>query len=195
MDKMATRPLVSCETCKHEGDEKFCDTKCIVSLYSEWEPKQQYVTICGSYNPNVIPVKLMNTDDPDFIPNRKHANDAGADLRARIDHELTLFPLELLKIPTGIGAEIPQKHVGLVIARSGATTDGKVTLIGAVDSGYRGEIGMNVVNLTKDFITIVPKERLAQLIVVPCMIADFILTDKLSESERGENGFGSTGVV
>jgi len=182
--------IKTCETCESEyrpiHDEP-CD-ECMIIFRGtgerpEWKPKLT----------QVIKVKLMNTTDQQFLPTRKHQSDAGADLRARMDQNFSLVPGQMKKIPTGIAVEIPNGHVGLVIARSGATTDGKVTLIGAVDSGYRGEIGMNVINLSRSCTTIKMAERLAQLIIVPCLVADFLLSDELSEGERGDKGFGSTG--
>ena len=140
-----------------------------------------------------IKAKLMTTKDPQFLPSRKYPQDAGADLRARIDQNFALVQGQMMKIPTGVAVEIPEGYVGLVIARSGATTEGKVTLIGAVDHGYTGEISMNVINLARGVVKIEVAERLAQLIVVPCLIAEFILADELGESDRGSNGFGSSG--
>ncbi len=144
-------------------------------------------------NENVIKVKLINTIDPQFIPFRKYEKDAGADLRARIDHNIALFPGEMMKIPTGIGMEIPENHVGIVTARSGATTEGKVTLVGIIDSDYRGEIGLNVVNMDKGWVNISPGERLAQIVILPCYVARFEQVEELSISDRGANGFGSSG--
>lgn len=137
--------------------------------------------------------KLINTTDPIFAPTRKFTNDAGADLRARIDQPIILHPEQIIKIPTGIATGIPVEHVGLVLPRSGASSEGKVALIGAIDSDYRGEIKMSITNIISDSVTIEPKERLAQLVILPCFLADFVQVDELSETDRGQNGFGSTG--
>jgi dUTP pyrophosphatase len=136
-------------------------------------------------NKNIIKAKLINTTDPIFLPCRKNPKDAGADLRARIPHNISLTPGQLAKLPTGIGMEIPEGHVGVVSARSGATTEGKVTLIRIIDSGYRGEICLNVINMDKRLVEIVPTERLAQIVIIPCYLAEFIQVEELAESERG----------
>ena len=140
-----------------------------------------------------IPAKLINTTDPQFLPSRKYPKDAGADLRARIDHNISLAPQEMVKIPTGVSLEIPSKHVGIVTARSGATAEGKVALVGIIDSDYRGEIGLNVVNMARKWVEICHGERLAQIVILPCSVAEFEQVEELGESERGSNGFGSSG--
>lgn len=140
-----------------------------------------------------INYKLVNTDNPIFEPTRKHPNDGGADLRARIESSILLHPERCLKIPTGVAVEIPEGFVGLVQPRSGASIEGKVAITGTIDSDYRGEISMNIYNLTDRTLIIEPEERLAQLVVVPCLIASFFRVSELSETDRGENGFGSTG--
>ena len=141
----------------------------------------------------MINYKLVNTHDPVYEPTRKHPGDAGADLRARIDHPLILHPESIVKIPTGVAVEIPPNHVGLVFPRSGASSEGKVALIGTIDSGYRGEIFMSISNIIDKTLVIEPNERLAQLVIFPCYIARFFKVDELSGSDRGVDGFGSTG--
>lgn len=140
-----------------------------------------------------INYKLVNTDDPIFEPTRKYPSDAGADLRARIDKPILLHPEKNLKIPTGVAVEIPEGFVGDVRPRSGVAVEGKLTISGTIDSNYRGEIHLNVLNVTDKTLIIEPKERLAQLVVLPYLIASFDRVDKLSETDRGLDGFGSTG--
>lgn len=173
----------TCENCKFEKIETHIEP-CRNCSGEEWVSKNDN---------SAIPAKLINTTDPIFLPSRKYPKDAGADLRARINHNISLAPQELIKIPTGIGLEIPSGHVGIVTARSGATTEGKVTLVGIIDSDYRGEIGLNVVNMARKWVVICPGERLAQIVILPCFVAEFEQVDELGESERGSNGFGSSG--
>lgn len=141
---------------------------------------------------SIVNYKLVNTDDPIFEPTRKHLNDAGADLRARIDEPILLHPEQIVKIPTGVALEIPEGFVGVVQPRSGASLEGKVAITGTIDADYRGEIYMSISNIVNKTLIIEPKERLAQLII-PCLIASFFRVDELSETDRGANGFGSTG--
>lgn len=140
-----------------------------------------------------INYKLVNTSDPVFEPTRKYLGDAGADLRARIDQPLYIHPEQSKKIPTGVAVEIPEGFVGDVRPRSGAAVEGKLTISGTIDSNYRGEIHLNVLNVTDKTVVIYPQERLAQLVILPCLIASFGRVDELSESDRGSDGFGSTG--
>jgi len=143
---------------------------------------------------NIIPTKLMGTTDPIFLPYRKHANDAGADLRARIEQPIRLHPGQLYKVPSGVAVEIPHGYVGLLQPRSGASSEGKLVITGTIDSGYVGEMSMNIFNpLDSNYVVINPKERIAQLVVVPYLQTEFVQVDELGESERGIQGFGSTG--
>ena len=150
-----------------------------------------------SVNANtIIPTKLTNTADPIFLPYRKHADDAGADLRARIDSSVLLHSGHILKIPTGIAISIPEGYVGLIQPRSGASGEGKLVITGTIDSNYRGEMSMNVLNpLDSNYVVINPKERIAQLVIVPYLQTEFVQVDELGESDRGTDGFGSTGSM
>jgi len=178
----------SCDNCKN--------VKLPLALYpcsncredfNEWVPGE-------NVGCKVIPAKLMGTTDPIFLPYRKHANDAGADLRARIEQPIRLHPLWIAKIPTGITLEIPTGYVGIIQPRSGASSEGKLVITGTIDSDYRGEISMSVFNPTdSNYVVINPKERIAQLVVVPYLQTEFVQVDELGESERGTAGFGSTG--
>jgi len=140
-----------------------------------------------------IKTKLINTTDPQFLPTRKYSNDAGADLRARINGTFAIYPGEICKIPTGVAVEIPAGYVGMIQPRSGASSEGKVAITGTIDHGFTGEMSINLINLSRCAITISPGERLAQLVIVPCFIAEFERVEELEESERGSSGFGSSG--
>jgi len=177
----------SCSSCiLGNSDYNQTCVECDISIYSNWKP--------GSVLRLNIPTKLMNTTDPIFLPFRKHTNDAGADLRARIDSSVLLHSGHMVKIPTGIAISIPHGYVGLIQPRSGASSEGKLVITGTIDSGFTGEMSMNVLNpLDSNYVVINPKERIAQLVVVPYLQTEFVQVDELVESERGTNGFGSTG--
>jgi dUTP pyrophosphatase len=117
---------------------------------------------------------------------------AGADLRASED--VTLAPGARAAVATGVHLEIPAGHVGLVWPRSGlAVRHGLDTLAGVIDSDYRGEVRVVLVNHGRDPVTLSRGDRIAQLLVQRVERATFTRVDGLVESRRGEGGFGSTG--
>lgn len=120
---------------------------------------------------------------------------AGMDVRANIKDSITLKSLERKLIPTGIKMEIPLGYEVQVRPRSGLALKHGITLVntpGTIDSDYRGEIGIILINLSKDDFTIEPEERIAQLILNKVYQMDLI-EDNLSETKRGNGGFGHTG--
>ncbi|WP_163467831.1 dUTP diphosphatase [Fusobacterium sp. IOR10] len=120
---------------------------------------------------------------------------AGMDVRANIKSSVTLKSLERKLIPTGIKMEIPIGYEVQVRPRSGLALKHGITLVntpGTIDSDYRGEIGIIMINLSKDEFTIEPEERIAQLILNKVYQMDLI-EDDLSETKRGNGGFGHTG--
>ena len=121
---------------------------------------------------------------------------AGADLYAYTNDDIVIAPGETKMIHTGIALEIPSGYVGLTHARSGlALREGlaPANKVGVLDSDYRGEIMVALFNHSSEKRTVTNGERVAQLIIVPYMTADYVETDELSETERGNGGFGSTG--
>jgi dUTP pyrophosphatase len=99
-------------------------------------------------------------------------------------------------VPTGIQISIPAGHVGLVWPRSGlALRSGLDTLAGVVDSDYRGEVGVVLINHGREPVTIRRGERIAQLLIQPIVAAEFVRADRLEPTDRGAGGFGSTGVL
>ena len=173
-----------CVNCKYV-DTQVC-YQC-APLYKCWVPRTETAT-------PVIPAKLMHTTDPIFLPQRKYPSDGGADLRARIDKPIRLYPQNIVKIPTGCAVEIPSGYVGLIQPRSGASSVGKLVITGTIDSSYRGEMLMSVINpLDNGYVEIEPGERLGQLVIVPVLLAEFKLVDELGETDRGIKGFGSSG--
>ena len=124
------------------------------------------------------------------------ANAAGADLYALTDHDIRIGANETAVVHTGLAAEIPEGYVGLIFARSGlATRKGlaPANKVGVIDSDYRGEIRVALHNDSKYMQTVEPYERIAQLVVMPYVFARFEESEELSDTERGEGGFGSTG--
>ena len=131
------------------------------------------------------------------IPTYSHPGDAGADLSSA--ENLVLHPGERATVATGVSIALPAGFVVFVVPRSGLAAKHGITVVnspGTVDAGYRGELKVTLLNtdLCEPF-TINKGDRIAQMIVMPVVQARFIPVDKLPESERGESGFGSTGIA
>lgn len=124
---------------------------------------------------------------------RQHAGDAGYDLHA--DISVILPPSGATLVPTGVCVEIPAGHVGLIRGRSGLALFSSVFAFeGTIDSGYRGELKVLLLNINdRGHATINRGDRIAQLVVVPCLTEDAERVDELPEGDRGSDGFGSTG--
>ncbi|MCX7026825.1 MAG: dUTP diphosphatase [Spirochaetes bacterium] len=140
-----------------------------------------------------VPIIL---DPGAVLPEYKTKGSAGADLRARLDTTLWLEPLQRSPVPTGARIELPEGYEAQVRPRSGLALEKGVTCLnspGTIDSDYRGEILVILVNLSAKRAAIEPGDRIAQLVVAPALRADFKRSSKLSASGRGEGGFGSTG--
>jgi dUTP pyrophosphatase len=129
------------------------------------------------------------------LPAYAHEGDAGLDLYSAID--VTLKPGERAAVSTGLAVAIPEGHAGLVQPRSGLARKkglGVVNSPGLVDSGYRGEITVVLINLDPEEPIIIERgARIAQLVVVPVESVELVEVDELPESSRGASGFGSTG--
>ncbi|MGI9649384.1 MAG: dUTP diphosphatase [Acidimicrobiia bacterium] len=139
-----------------------------------------------------IPLLKLDIDLP--TPSHSHPGDAGTDLYSRIDSVLASGQRQM--IPTGIAVAVPEGYAGLVVPRSGNAARhgiGVVNAPGLLDSGYRGEINVILVNHGGDPFTIKRGDRIAQLVVTPFVVQDFVEVDELPESVRGDGGFGSTG--
>ncbi len=129
-------------------------------------------------------------------PEYKTAGAAGADLRALLDAPRSLEPGERFACPTGIRIELPEGYEAQVRPRSGLALQKGITCLnspGTIDSDYRGEIKVILINLGNERTSIEPEERVGQLVIAPVTRASFEKAGSLSSSERGENGFGSTG--
>lgn len=130
-------------------------------------------------------------------PHFATAGAAAMDLCACTDTPLTLAPGERALIPTGIAIALPDPgHVALVFARSGLGIKKGICLsngVGVIDSDYRGEIGVGLVNLSGENYTVHPGDRIAQLMVVPVVRPTLTFVEELDHTARGQRGFGSTG--
>ncbi len=121
---------------------------------------------------------------------------AGADLYSAEDADVVIAPSETKFIGTGLAMEIPEGYVGLVYARSGLACKrglAPANKVGVVDSDYRGEIKVALHNHGKEAQTVEKGERIAQMVIAPYLSVNYEEADELSETERGEGGFGSTG--
>lgn len=121
---------------------------------------------------------------------------AGADLYACLASPVTVAPGETAFIPTGLAMELPVGYVGLVYARSGLACKrglAPANKVGVIDSDYRGEFIVALHNHGTESQTVVSGERIAQLVVTPILMPEYVETDSLSATQRGEGGFGSTG--
>lgn len=141
-------------------------------------------------------IKIKRLSDKAIIPTRGSEYSAGYDLYANIEQPIAINPHETVKIGTGWAVEIPDGYFGAIFARSGlATKEGlrPANCTGVCDSDYRGEYIVAIHNDSDIVREITPHERIAQLVIIPYLYVDFKEADKLSDTSRGEGGFGSTG--
>ncbi|NGX49846.1 MAG: Deoxyuridine 5'-triphosphate nucleotidohydrolase [Candidatus Anoxychlamydiales bacterium] len=147
---------------------------------------------------NKIQVKIITKDDSDdFIPVYATKDAAGADLKADILDDIDLLPHESILVPTGIFLEIPKDFEVQIRPRSSLALKHKVTVLnspGTIDSDYRGEIKVILINHSNEAFKITKKMRIGQMILAPIYKAEFIKVEKLAISNRGEGGFGHTGT-
>lgn len=141
-------------------------------------------------------IKIINKSQHK-LPNYETLASAGMDLRANISEAITLQPLERAIVKTGLFLELPIGFEAQVRPRSGLAAKNGVTVLnspGTIDADYRGEIGVILVNLSNQVFKIENGERIAQMIIAKHERAEWELVEELSETVRGEGGFGSTGV-
>ncbi|WP_396165801.1 dUTP diphosphatase [Flavobacterium sp.] len=141
-------------------------------------------------------IKIINRSHRD-LPNYETIASAGMDLRANISESITLKSLERTIVKTGLFIELPIGYEAQVRPRSGLAAKKGITVLnspGTVDADYRGEIGVILVNLSNEDFVIENGERIAQLIIAKHERAEWVEVPELSETSRGEGGFGSTGV-
>jgi dUTP pyrophosphatase len=138
---------------------------------------------------------VMKLKEGATLPSRAHEGDAGLDLYAC--EPAHIGPGERWGVGTGVGVEIPEGHAGLVLPRSGLARDHGIALVnapGLIDSGYRGELRVLLLNTDPaETFRVEPGDRIAQLVLTPIVTAEVVETGELNESARGQGGFGSSG--
>ncbi len=131
------------------------------------------------------------------LPQYATPQSAGMDLRANLEEPITLKPLERRLIPTGLHIALPAGYEAQVRPRSGLALKKGITVLnspGTIDADYRGEIGVLLINLSQDDFIVNDGERIAQMIIARHEQGEFVEVDVLDETERGEGGYGHTGV-
>ncbi len=142
----------------------------------------------------VVKVKL---DDDATLPKQTTALSAGSDIYAKLDEPFILKSGEFSLIPTGLKIALPPGYEAQVRARSGLAAKYGVTVLnspGTIDADYRGEVKVILINHGKNDFIINNNDRIAQFVIAPVVNTTFIEVEKLDETDRGEGGFGSTGV-
>ena len=140
-------------------------------------------------------IKIINKSKHP-LPKYSTAYSAGMDLRANINEEISLLPQDRILVKTGLHLEIPQGYEAQVRPRSGLALKNGITVLnspGTIDADYRGEVGVVLINHSKDVFYINNGDRIAQLVFAKHEQATLVQVSALDESERSEGGFGSTG--
>ncbi|MBQ9245924.1 dUTP diphosphatase [bacterium] len=141
-------------------------------------------------------LKIFRMEHNKSVPEYKTKGAAGMDLCAAISEPITLKPLERALIPTGLKIELEHGYEAQIRPRSGLSIKHGISLIncvGTIDEDYRGEVCVGVVNISNEPYTIEPQERIAQMVIAKYEQAEIEVVTELSDTERGEGGFGSTG--
>lgn len=142
-----------------------------------------------------IEIKVVNTGKQP-LPEYATLQSAGMDLRANIDSPVLLKSLDRHLFPTGLHIQLPEGYEAQIRPRSGLAIKHGITCIntpGTIDSDYRGDVGVELVNLSKEDYVVQPGERIAQMVIKEFVKGVLVSTDKLDETERGEGGFGHSG--
>lgn len=144
----------------------------------------------------MIKIKIVNKGNQP-LPEYATPQSAGVDLRANIDEPVELKPLSRALIPTGLHIALPEGYEAQIRPRSGLAIKKGITCLntpGTIDADYRGDVGVILINLSSETFIVNPGERIAQMIINKFEQAEFELVEELDETERGEGGFGHTGV-
>jgi dUTP pyrophosphatase len=143
-----------------------------------------------------IPVPIQ-VADAELLPTYATAASSGADAKASIDQPIAIAPGSSAIIPTGIRMDLPEGYEIQVRPRSGFAAKNQVTVLnapGTIDSDYRGEICVILINHGKEPFVVTPKMRIAQLVLAPVAVAHFFVKDELTATQRGDGKFGHTGT-
>lgn len=145
----------------------------------------------------MLDIPIVTENDDIQIPGYAHTGDAGLDLRSSVD--ICLKPFERAIVPCGFSMAIPEGYAGLVLPRSGLASKHGITVPnspGLIDSGYRGEIAVSLINLDPNSaFEITAGMRIAQMVIIETPKVNLVETDSLDESDRGIGGFGSSGIL
>lgn len=146
-----------------------------------------------------IVLRIIKLDSANELPMPSYAtlDAAGMDLRSASKEPLILAPSQRILVPTGLIIEIPRGFEGQIRPRSGLALKNGITLVnspGTIDSDYRGELKVIMINLGEDHFTVNYGDRIAQLVIAPVVQAQIQEANEISNSERGSGGFGSTGL-
>lgn len=140
-------------------------------------------------------IAIQKLKDTAILPQYQTAQAAGMDLHACLDAAVTLAPMERRMIPTGFAIALPDGYEAQIRARSGLSIKHGITMVngvGTIDADYRGEVGVLVINLGHEPFTIEPDMRIAQMVIARYETAEWQLENQLSDTVRGDGGFGST---
>lgn len=144
----------------------------------------------------ILKIKKLNKNA--VIPEMATSGSAGMDLRACIDADVVINPGERALISTGLAIALESNaYVAYIYARSGLAVKSGITLancVGVIDSDYRGELKIGLVNISDKPFTVSNGERIAQLVIAPVIVPEILEVDELDETERAAGGFGSTGI-
>ena len=144
-----------------------------------------------------VPIQVRKKEEGVQLPSYKSSGASGMDLKAFIKEELAIPPMGRAKIPTGLFLEIPFGYEAQIRPRSGLAYKEGVTVLnspGTIDSDYRGELEVILVNLSGESFSVRNGDRIAQMVITPVVRATLSETELLSDTERGFGGFGSTGI-
>ena len=138
----------------------------------------------------------VKLDKGAYMPTTAHSTDAGFDLRTPIDFIISganEFGAGMVTIDTGVHVEIPTGCCGILISKSGLNTRHNITSTGLIDEGYTGSIVVKLYNHSGDIVGFSRGDKISQLVIIPCITPMLLQVDELAETERGDNGFGSSG--
>ena len=141
-------------------------------------------------------VNIKKLNEKAIVPTYGTEFSAGADLYACMESAVVVNPGETVMFHTGIAMEVPVGYAGLVYARSGLACKkglAPANKVGVVDADYRGEIMVALHNHSEEAVTVEPEERIAQMVIAPFLAVDYEVVEELTDTVRGEGGFGSTG--
>jgi dUTP pyrophosphatase len=168
----------------------------IEKLFVCLERNDYFCTLFYKKRFEMIKIKVVNRGHQQ-LPAYATPQSAGMDLRANLDAPITLHPMERRLIPTGLHIALPEGYEAQVRPRSGLALKHGLTVLntpGTIDADYRGEIGVVLINLSQEDFVVNDGERIAQMVIARHEQGDFVVVEELDETERGEGGYGHTGV-